>query len=263
MDFLNSAIAAVQIGVNKLLDMQKHQLLLYPSRIIEKSPHDYQTEFDISIERAIGDKILEIFPDHCLIGEEFFTSSPASKYRWFIDPIDGTRNLIQGRQDYAVSLALYEEDTPILGIIALPARESEIIAEQSIPYVMLNGQPIHKAMVPENLSKSLVGIPGNIYTKENADKLLHAINKLIYRVEGFRASGALGYDLALMSLGEISARLSYKTKPVDVAAGAYILQKIGGVVTDIVGNTWSPFSDSILASISQPIHEELLQALNS
>jgi len=262
MDFLKTATTAIKVGAHKLLDSQKNHLLR-PNLIIEKVPHDYQTNLDVNIEKGIGETILNFHPDHSLIGEEFYTSLPDNRYRWFIDPIDGTRNFIQGRQDFAISLALYENDTPILGVIYLPTRKIEIVAEQNIPYVLINGQPIHKVEVPENLSKSLIGIPGDIYTKQNADKLLMAISKLIYRVEGFRISGALGYDLASLALGEISARLSYKAKPVDVAAGVFILQKLGCTATDVMGNAWSPYSENVLVSISQPIHEELLQALNS
>jgi len=107
------------------------------------------------------------------------------------------------------------------------------------------------------------GIPGDIYDKQNADRVLRAISKLIYRVEGFRISGALGYDLGCLAIGEILARLSYKAKPVDVAAGAYIIQKMDGKVTDIEGNSWSPFCGSILASLSHHLHEEILEVLNS
>jgi myo-inositol-1(or 4)-monophosphatase len=262
MSFINNAMIAIKNGESQLFDSQK-SLLSHPERVIEKSSHDYQTDIDIRVEKIIGETILSYYPNHSLVGEEFFTEATHNKYQWFIDPIDGTRNFIQGRQDYAISLALYENGNPILGILSFPARNIKIIAEQSIPHVTINGQPVRAIKLSDSLSKALVGIPGDIYDEQNADKLLHAIHKLIYRVEGFRISGALGYDLGCMAIGEIIARLSYKAKPVDVAAGAYIIQKTGGKVTDIAGNIWSPFSGSILASLSCQIHDEILEALNS
>lgn len=257
--FIQTALTAIENG-QKILLSAREAWCEISQNAVEKYPHDYQTTLDIQMEKVIGETILKYYPKHMLVGEEVFVNSPNNNYNWYIDPIDGTRNFIQGREDFAISLALYKNFKPILGVISIPLRNIKIIAQHHDLHVKINNQPLINSHKKE-LHKSLGGIPGDIYNEQNAEKLSRIINKLIYHIEGFRISGALGYDLAGVALGEIDFRLSLKAKSVDVAAGAFIIQKLGGIVTDINGNKWDPSQDSILASLSKDIHKQVLQIL--
>lgn len=259
MKILETALTAIHAGEKIILDGQNNHSV---GNIVEKTPHDYQTATDVRIEERIGEIILKEYPHHTIFGEEVFGQTIDDQgTTWFIDPIDGTRNFIQGRDDFVISLAAYEKGEPLLGILSFPNRKIEIIAAAENPFVTINGEPIHKISLPENLSKSLVGIPGETNPKENREKLTGAISKLINKIEGFRISGAVGYDLGAMAMGELDARLSYDVKPVDVAAGAYIVMKVGGKVTDLQGNRYLPSSRTILAAVSCTLHDEILAAL--
>src|ERR1041385_6383764 len=60
------------------------------------SGFDPVTAADRAAERAISKAVLRHFPDHGIIGEEYGAIPGKGRYRWVIDPIDGTRAFITG-----------------------------------------------------------------------------------------------------------------------------------------------------------------------
>ncbi|MCF8496581.1 MAG: 3'(2'),5'-bisphosphate nucleotidase CysQ [Alphaproteobacteria bacterium] len=79
-------------------------------------------EAEIFIERALR----EILPDIPMIGEESVAEGRApalggSEYFWLVDPLDGTREFIQGGPDFTVNIALIHNASPVLGVVYAPA----------------------------------------------------------------------------------------------------------------------------------------------
>ena len=62
--------------------------------------------------------------------------------------------------------------------------------------------------------------------------------------------------------GKISGYILPKPEPFDIAAAALIIERAGGMVTDINGSPWSPFSGSLVAT-NKVIHEKLLHTLKT
>ena len=88
-------------------------------RIREKSPGDFVSDADQSLERVLCEQLTLAFPDDGLSGEEF-GGKPAGAY-WTIDPIDGTSNFLSGLPLWCISIARMEGDLPRLGGIHAPA----------------------------------------------------------------------------------------------------------------------------------------------
>ena len=61
---------------------------------------------------------------------------------------------------------------------------------------------------------------------------------------------------------KISCYILPKPEPFDIAAAALIIERAGGMVTDINGSPWSPFSGSLVAT-NKVIHEKLLHTLKT
>ncbi len=78
------------------------------------------TVADREAERAIRTVIERHFPEDGILGEEFGLARPASRRRWLLDPIDGTRAFITGRPLFATLIALAEDGIPILGVMDQP-----------------------------------------------------------------------------------------------------------------------------------------------
>jgi myo-inositol-1(or 4)-monophosphatase len=250
--------------VKAVQDQYRHITQAYAQSKIhstEKSPFDYVTELDVTIEKALKATIHATFPDHNIHGEETDYADNKSAYTWYIDPIDGTRNFIHQRPDVAISVALYEGETGIMGCVALPTRQTIISAHHEQAGIFVNdtwqAQP---TAPPASLDRAYIGIPGDTRKNNQGENLLAMWQQLHAHVEGFRISGALAYDLGTMVLGELSARLSRNMKAVDVAAGVFLLRHTGGKVTDMQGDDLRlASSQSILAASSATLHEALLR----
>lgn len=85
-----------------------------------KSDQSPVTLADRSAELAIRAVLSERFPDHGLMGEEFGIERPDARFRWVLDPIDGTRAFITGRPLFGTLIALLDDNRPVLGVIDQP-----------------------------------------------------------------------------------------------------------------------------------------------
>jgi 3'(2'), 5'-bisphosphate nucleotidase len=90
----------------------------------QKSDRSFVTSADEAAQAIIVQGLTELFPGLPAICEET-PGSPAraTAARWFalVDPLDGTREFIEGRPEFTVNLAVVREGVPVLGIIAAPA----------------------------------------------------------------------------------------------------------------------------------------------
>jgi len=236
--------------------------LAEPHTVNTKGFNDFVTDLDRDVEEVIRGVIEPAFPDHGITGEELGTSRPDSEHTWYVDPVDGTRNLVAERPEVAVSLALYRGEAPLVAALSLPARGIEMLWDGDgveIRPLAGRGEPSRSSW---RLSESLVGLPGDFRPDVDPPRLARFIGALAGRVGGVRVTGSLAYDLGCIVLGELAARLSTSPKPVDVAAGAVLVERAGGVVTDLAGERWSPGCGSLLAAATPELHAELLEVIS-
>ena len=88
-----------------------------------KTGFDPVTAADRAAERAIRKAVTTAYPEHGIVGEEFGQVAGAGRFGWVIDPIDGTRAFIAGREDWSVSAALVVEGRPVAAALFAPATE--------------------------------------------------------------------------------------------------------------------------------------------
>ena len=90
----------------------------------EKSPGDPVSQVDLDVNALIRARLATLLPDAGWLSEE--TADNADRLGcgrvWVVDPIDGTRDLIRGRDGWAVSIALVEQGTVTIGVLDAPAR---------------------------------------------------------------------------------------------------------------------------------------------
>lgn len=90
-DFLNTAIKAARLAGKVILDnlgkISKKDIDL-------KQAADFVTHVDRKSEQIIINTIKEKFPHHFFLAEESVKEAETDKYRWIIDPLDGTTNYI-------------------------------------------------------------------------------------------------------------------------------------------------------------------------
>ncbi len=230
-----------------------------PADVSEKAAHDYLTELDLAVERAVAGVVLDAFPAHAVAGEELFRAPDGSPDVWYLDPIDGTRNLVAGRPEVAVSLAWYHRGEPRVAAMWLPCRDLVVACDSEAPGILVNGAPYVPPPAPPP-ERGLAGLAGDMRGPEDPETFTGLFGALARRFEGIRLAGALGYDLACMALGELDARVSLHAKPVDVAAGALLVRHAGGVVSG-VGGAFDVRAPGILAARSEALHRTLAAAV--
>lgn len=89
--------------------------------------YDPITEADLAAERAMRAAIEDQYPDHGIAGEEFGPKQPSSRYRWSLDPIDGTRSFTCGLPTWVTLIALLEDELPVVGVIDAPCLDERYV----------------------------------------------------------------------------------------------------------------------------------------
>lgn len=101
-----------------------------------KADSSLVTEADGAVEAFLRDSLGAAFPDDGFLGEE--TGGAVEGPTWIIDPIDGTSNFAAGRPFWCVSIGLYVDGAPALGVVFDPLRD-ELFHGLGLARPMLNG----------------------------------------------------------------------------------------------------------------------------
>ncbi|RUM32988.1 MAG: inositol monophosphatase [Aquifex sp.] len=206
--------------------------------IEEKGEKDFVSYVDKTSEERIKELILNYFPDHEVVGEERGKEGKESPYRWYIDPLDGTKNYINGFPIFAVSVGLVYENEPIVGAVYLPYYDHLYWAAKGIG-AYKNGQRIS---VKENDSLKHAGVVYGYPSRSRRDILiyLNIFKEVFYEVGSMRRPGAAAVDICMVAEGIFDGMMEFEMKPWDIMAGLIILKEAGGVYT-INGNLFEVF----------------------
>ena len=216
------------------------------------------TEMDIKSEELIKAKILGAFPQHQILAEESDVPKKDSRFRWIIDPLDGTTNYAHGFPAFCVSIALEIDGMVELGAVYDPLLD-ELFTGTRGGGAALNGKQIDVSRETE-LDKSLLatGFPYDLRTSE-ANNFDHW-NAMILRAQAVRRAGSAALDLCYTAMGRFDGFWELKLHPWDVAAGALFVEEAGGKVTDLGGGPFSVYSKEIVASNGR-IHSQMVEIL--
>lgn len=208
---------------------------------IERKGHaNFVTEIDYKVQEFLIDKLQKIIPDSNIITEESKNNEfNLNKPTWILDPVDGTTNLMYDYHHSAISLALFIEGSPALGIIYNPTGGEVFFAEAG-KGAFLNGNEI-KVTANKSLEDSLVAFGTTPYERDKAERTFDLVKKVYINARDVRRSGSAALDIAYVACGRLDAFFEMKLQPWDFAAGIIILKEAGGAVT-----TWEEREINIL-----------------
>ncbi len=161
-----------------------------------------------------------------------------SDWLWILDPLDGTKDFIQGTGDFAMHLALNYRNKPIIGIVLIPQRNELWIA---------NGNKVwceNKNGIKKNHNLSHCKSIGDMTVVTSKNHRNKELQTLISNI-GFKNSismGSIGCKIAAILRGEadiyISLSLPGKSAPKDwdFAAPDAILNQAGGYISTLNNN---------------------------
>ena len=198
-------------------------------KIIIKADKSPVTDGDLEVDKILSEKILNITPDIPIISEETVNLRKKNDYKnfWLIDPIDGTKDYINQRDEYTLNAALIINLKPALGIVYAPAKDRlffsygmnlsfEISAGKT---KKLNCTKMHKNEIialanTDNTPKEVL----DIYKKNKVSKII-------------KMSSSLKFCTIAAGEADIYAAKA-RAFEWDIAAGHAILEHAGGLLTD-------------------------------
>jgi len=187
-----------------------------------KAGHDPVTEADRAVDRVLRENLLR--DDEGWLSEESVDDfSRLDKRRvWVVDPLDGTREFVQGIPEFCISIAMVDDGIPIAGGICNPATNELILGSRDTG-VTYNGQPSQPSQ-SKDLHGALV-LASRSEVKRGEWKQFESAEF------NMRPMGSVAYKLGLVAAGK--ADLTFTLVPKnewDVAAGAALVESAGGFV---------------------------------
>ncbi len=215
------------------------------------------TDVDRRCEKRIISLIREHFPGHGFFAEEGGNSNVSSRYRWIIDPLDGTTNYAHGYPFFSTSIALEVDGEIILGVVFDPIRD-ELFTARKGKGAYLNGEKIFPSKTSD-LKGSLLAT-GFPYDVKKTGQNIQPFNRFVLQAQAVRRDGSASLDLCYTAMGRFDGFWEFSLSPWDMAAGSLILQEAGAMVTLTSGRPFSIYKGDVLASNGR-IHSDMVRVL--
>jgi myo-inositol-1(or 4)-monophosphatase len=230
----------------------------------KSSQLDLVTAYDRAAEGLIIGQLQAAFPAHAILTEESGQLEGGNgRYTWHIDPLDGTTNFAHGFPVYCVSLALYEGQQPLVGVVYDPTRDECFSAAAGEgAWLASAGQTVAIRVSRETeLDSSLLatGYPYDVHSS-SVDNIKETA-AFIKRARGLRRAGAAALDMAYVAAGRLDGYWEYKLNSWDIAAGVLLVLEAGGAVTLIDGRPFELTPKLNLIASNGRIHEQMAAVL--
>jgi len=246
------------VDINNLIDdirifsWQAADILLYYSKLLEDSDYkknilknnneeDPVTLADLKVNEIIIKRINEKYKDTNwdILSEEnvktsktFFTKND---WVWVLDPLDGTKDFIQGTGNYAMHLALNFKQKPFIGFVLIPDKNQLWITDGKKTWCEKRDGTKYKPSLSENRSLQEMTL---VTSKNHGNEILrNLIQKINFRK--VEIMGSIGCKIASIVRGDsdiyICLSLPGKSSPKDwdFAAPDSILKAAGGAITNL------------------------------
>ncbi len=193
----------------------------------DKSP---VTDGDLAVDKILKDKIKSSTPNIPIISEENDNEKikikKEDKTFWLIDPIDGTKDYINKRDEYTLNAALIIDLEPAIGIVYAPAKDRLFFSYgKNLAFEINNGKKISLNCKKINTNE-IIGLENSGTTP---NEVLHIYKK--YNVtQTLKMSSSLKFCVLASGEADIYAAKA-RAFEWDIAAGHAILEHAGGYIT--------------------------------
>jgi myo-inositol-1(or 4)-monophosphatase len=211
-----------------------------------KSNASFVTYVDKTAELMIVEAVKKILPTAGFVTEEGTAGNSGEELLWIIDPLDGTTNYIHGIYPCSVSIGLAQKDEIVLGVVYEIGQEEMFYAWKGSP-AFLNGLEIRVSKSVHSVD-TLIGTGFPYYDFDSIKKYIAALDELMKKTRGLRRLGSAAVDLSYVAAGRFDAFFEHALHAWDVAAGAFIVQQAGGIVSDFNGDDNWLFGGEIIAA---------------
>jgi myo-inositol-1(or 4)-monophosphatase len=187
------------------------------------------SEADIAANDLIENRLRSATPDYGWLSEESVDDEArlGKRRAWIVDPIDGTRSYLAGREDWCVSVALVEGASPVLAAVFAPVTEEFFFASRG-GGALRNDRPVH-ATAGTELDFSRIAGP---------KPLVERLNRGPGEISLYPRIGSLALRLCRVAEGRLDAAFAGgQSRDWDLAAANLIVQEANGNMTALSGDT--------------------------
>ena len=203
------------------------------------------SEADIAVNDLLERRLRSATPDYGWLSEESADDEQRLGKRlvWIVDPIDGTRGYLAGREDWCVSVALVEDASPLLAAVFAPASDEFFFAAR--------GQGAARNRVPVYAT---VGTEMDFSRVAGQKPLVERLSRSSDEVTLHPRIGSLALRLCRVAQGSLDAAFAGgQSRDWDLAAANLIVQEANGNMTTLSG-------DKILYNRREVTHGVLVAA---
>jgi 3'(2'), 5'-bisphosphate nucleotidase len=191
---------------------------------------------DIKCNELITNKILELTPNIPIISEETvdLKIKNINKIFWLIDPIDGTKEYIAGKDEYTLNAALIINKVPSIGLVGVP-KKKQLFYSYGIndSYVIENGKKIKNDCKKKTPQNEVVALSSSSHPSEEIMKILKKYN--VTSVVKMASS----YKFCVIANGEFDIYTAKeRAHEWDYAAGHAVAEHAGAIIKTIEGESY-------------------------
>ena len=236
---VNQAAQFIKTNLNNVSDEQ----------VIEKGTNSLVSYVDHNSEKILIDGLSKILPDAGFITEEEMVEQSQKQYTWIIDPLDGTTNFLHAAPYFSVSVALYDGQNVVAGIVHEVMHDEVFYAFEGHG-AYLNQRKIQVTQRPF-FYDVLIGTGFPYKTEYLSDGHFETLRHILTKTRGIRRFGSAALDLCYVACGRFGAFYEMSLNSYDIAAGALIVREAGGLISDFKGGENWLFEGEILATAPQ------------
>src|SRR5262245_34883274 len=232
-------------------------------QVREKARFDLATDADVASQRTIREYLGGRYPHHAHLGEEDkgprLRPGPDAPPTWIVDPIDGTTNYVHDCPLYCISIGLQVAGELVVGVVLDPSRNELFAAARGLGAWL--GQRRLRTSPATRLEEALLGtgFPPDVRGHERTLEWWHYFS---LRARSLRRTGSTALNLAYVAAGRFDGYWAFDNHVWDVAAAVVLLREAGGVITNVDGSPFDPYTPDALAS-NGPLHPILLECLRT
>ena len=222
-----------------------------------KHAHDYVSYVDKGSEQLIVSALRNLLPEAGFITEEGLAGHDAEQMLWVVDPLDGTTNFIHQYAPYAVSIALLQGKTILIGVVYEICADECFYAWQG-GGAYLNGKPLHVSS--QNIQDALLCLQFPYNSDAYKPVMKRLIDCLYGHVDSIWVCGSAAMAICQVPAGRLDGYAEQCIGQWDYMAGSLIVMEAGGQVTDYSGSDDFTQGNSVVAT-NGIIQQDLLEAI--
>jgi histidinol phosphatase-like enzyme (inositol monophosphatase family) len=220
-----------------------------------KGDHTPVTAADRRAEEVMRLLIAQRYPDHGILGEEHGMERPQARYRWVLDPIDGTKAFVSNCFIFGTLISLLRDGRPILGAIAHPLTGHVLVGLGGGP-TLLGDREMRVRSSCARLEDATVLATGHWEMVARPDGA--AFEALTRRARLYRTWGDC-HGYFQVATGGADVMFDPLLKAWDICALVPVIEGAGGRVTAIDGS--DPLHATDMVASNGAFHDELVQLM--